>query len=70
MNQATQPGPLLSDDERARRQKAIDYARGSVRLEGFVLDEEAEALFARYVNGEIDRPELDAAVAKLAHSYG
>jgi hypothetical protein len=29
-----------------------------------------EALFASHVNGEIDRPELDAAVAKLAASYG
>jgi hypothetical protein len=42
----------------------------SIRLEGFVLDDAAEALFARYVQGEIDRPELDAAVAKLAASYG
>jgi Antitoxin VbhA len=70
MNQATQPGQPPSDDERARRKKAVDYARGSVRLEGFVLDEVAEALFASYVNGEIDRPELDAAVAQLDASYG
>jgi hypothetical protein len=70
MTQATQPGPLPSDDERARRQKTIDYARGSVRLDGFVLNEEAEALLARDVNGEMNRPELAAAVAKLATSYG
>jgi hypothetical protein len=70
MNQTTQPGQPLSAEERARRQKAIDYARGSVRLEGFILDDAAEALFARYVEGEIDRPALDAAVAKLAASYG
>jgi hypothetical protein len=70
MKQATQPGQPLSDDERARRKKAVDYARGSIRLEGFVLEEEAEAPFASYVNGEIDRPEHDAAVAKLAASYG
>jgi hypothetical protein len=70
MTQATRVTHPLSEEERARRKKAIDYARGSVRLEGFVLDEQAEALFARYVNGEIDRPELDAAVAKLAASYG
>ncbi len=70
MTQAIHAAHPISEEERARRKKAIDYARGSVRLEGFVLDEQAEALFARYVNGEIDRPELDAAVAKLAASYG
>jgi hypothetical protein len=70
MTEATRPGPSLSADERARRKKAIDYARGSVRLEGSILDDRAEALFGRYVNGEIDRSELDAAVAELAASYG
>ncbi len=67
---APTPKPSISDDERRRREKAVAYARGSVRLEGFILDDAAEALFARYVQGEIDRPELDAAVAKLAASYG
>jgi hypothetical protein len=70
MTQASHVAHPLSDEERARRKKAINYARGSLRLEGFVLDEKAEPLFSRYVNGEIDRPELDAAVAKLAASYG
>ncbi|WP_158744933.1 antitoxin VbhA family protein [Acidisphaera sp. L21] len=70
MNQTKQQGRPLSAGERARRKKAIDYARGSVRLEGFVLDDAAEALFACYVQGEIDRRELDAAVAGLAASYG
>jgi hypothetical protein len=70
MTEATRPGPPLCPDERARRKKAIDYARGRVRLEGFILDDWVEALFARYVNGEIDRSELDAVVADLAASYG
>ena len=70
MTEATRPGPPLSVDERARRKKAIDYARGRVRLEGFILDDWVEALFARYVNGEIDRHGLDAAVADLAVAYG
>jgi Antitoxin VbhA len=70
MTKATRPGPPLCPDERTRRKKAIDYARGSVRLEGFILDDRAEALFARYVNSEIDRHGLDAAVADLAVAYG
>ena len=56
----------LSPEERARRQKAVDFARGSVRLEGFVLDDAAERLFARYVAGALSREELNAEVLKLA----
>jgi hypothetical protein len=70
MTEATRLGQPLSADERTRRKEGIDYARGSVRLEGFIFDDRAEALFGRYVNGEIDRTELDAAVAELAASYG
>jgi hypothetical protein len=70
MTEATRLGRPLSADERTRRKKAIDYARGRVRLEGFILDDRAEALFARYVNDEIDRPELDAAIAGPATSHG
>lgn len=58
---ATQP---ISDDERARRQKAVDYARGSVRLEGFVLDADIEALNQRYVNGELTSEQLTAAIKR------
>jgi hypothetical protein len=36
---------MITEAERTRPQKAIDYARGSLRLEGFVLDETSEALF-------------------------
>jgi tellurite resistance protein len=61
-----------TDDEQAqaKRRNAIDFARASVALEGFVLDDEAEALFARYVGGELSRDELNAAVLSLAASYG
>ncbi len=61
---------LISEDERARRKAAVDTGRGSVRLEGFILDEQAEALFARYVDGELDNAELNEAVLKLGASYG
>ena len=62
MDQVTPSARIISDDERRRRQKAIDYARGSVRLEGFTLDPDIEALNQRYVDGELTRAELTAAI--------
>jgi hypothetical protein len=59
------PNVRITEDERARRKVAIDYARGSVRLEGFVVSAEIEAINLRYINGEITRAELTAAV--LSH---
>lgn len=35
----------ISELERQRRQKAVNAARASVRLEGFILNEKAEKLF-------------------------
>ena len=55
----------LSPDEHARRQAALDWARHNIWLSGFTLDEDAEALFARYVRGEITREELNAAVLAM-----
>ena len=43
--------------ERETRLAALNFARGSVRLEGFVLSREAEAIHQRYVNGEISAQE-------------
>ncbi len=62
MDQAAQATRTISDGERQRRQKAVDYARGSVRLEGFVLDDDINALNQRYVNGELTSEELTAAI--------
>ena len=59
------PQADISAEERARRKAAIDYARGSVRLEGFVVSPEVEAMNRRYSDGEITRAELTAAI--LAH---
>jgi hypothetical protein len=52
----------ISDEERARRKAAIDYARGSVRLEGFVVSDRAEELNRRYINGEITSAEHSTAI--------
>ena len=62
---ATRPQTGISAAERARRQKAIDYGRASVRLEGFILSPAAEEMNRRYIDGELTRAELTAAV--LAH---
>jgi hypothetical protein len=66
MDQLTPVAPLISAEESARRKAAIDYARGSVRLEGFVLDAEVERLNQRYITGEISGDEHSAAIR---HKY-
>ena len=56
--------PELSDEERGRRQYAVDFARGSVQLSGGEPGPEAEALARRYVEGELSlREYVDAGVA-------
>jgi hypothetical protein len=47
----------ISNEERARRREAVDYAIASVGLEGFVLPIEEKLNAERYVNGEIDLDE-------------
>ena len=54
----------ISDEERRSRQKAVDYARGSVRLEGFILGPDIDALNQRYVEGELTSDELTAAILR------
>jgi len=54
--------PLISEQEKARRKEAIDYARGSVMLEGVVLSDEIEELNQRYINGELTSKEHSIAV--------
>jgi hypothetical protein len=59
---AVRPETNITPEERARRKAAIDYARGSVRLEGLVMSDYAEELNRRYVNGEITSDERSAAI--------
>ncbi len=60
----------ISADDRAQRQKAVETARRSIRLEGLQVGSEGEALFDRYIAGELTRPELDNAVLALAARGG
>lgn len=64
MTNTQPPEQPISDAERARRKKAVDYGRGSVRLEGFVLSPEIEELNRRYVKGELSSEQLTAAILK------
>jgi hypothetical protein len=57
----------ISSEERERRRAAVDYARGSVRLEGLVVTDHAEELNRRYIEGEITSTELTAAILANPH---
>jgi len=46
--------PLISDEEKAKRKKTVDFAEGSSRLEGVILPPEIKALNQQYINGEIN----------------
>lgn len=46
--------PTITATESAKRQAAIDFARGSVRLEGVVLSPEIERINQQYIDGQID----------------
>ncbi|PNY79213.1 antitoxin VbhA family protein [Deinococcus koreensis] len=62
--------PKITPQERARRQDAVKAGRSSVRLEGFVLDETVEAIYARFVEGELELPEMIAQVRAHAGLAG
>ena len=48
----------ITDAERRKRQKAADFARAFVGLEGFKISEEVEQQTARFIAGEIDLVEF------------
>ena len=54
MSKYTTTAAPITDDERRKRQEAVNYARASVGLEGFKPSEAGEQRAARFVAGEID----------------
>lgn len=54
--------PTTDDQARAARQKAIDFARASVALEGFTLSPEVEAINRRFIDGELTGDEHVSAI--------
>jgi hypothetical protein len=65
MDQITPYNLLISPEESAARKAATDYARGSLRLEGFHLPPEAEEITRQYVTGEISLEEHTTALGRL-----
>jgi len=57
--------PRISAEERAKRQRAVDFARGSVRFEKFVLGPEVEELNCRFIEGELTSEEHVAETLRL-----
>jgi type 1 glutamine amidotransferase len=57
------PQDKISAEEKQRRKAAVDYARGSARLEGFVSSPFAEQMYERFINGEITAKELSAKIS-------
>ena len=58
MSKNTTTAAPITDDERRKRQEAVNYARASVGLEGFKISEEVEQQTARFIAGEIDLAEF------------
>ena len=58
MKDTVRPYLLISEEEKAKRKKGVDYARASVMLEGGILYSEIEALSQKYVNGELTQEEF------------
>lgn len=48
---------LISPEESAKRKYAVDFARGSVRLEGIFLTPEIEEINQQYIHGHITSQE-------------
>lgn len=58
------------EEEHRRRKAAVDYARGSVRLEGFTVTPQAEAIYASYVAGALDEAGMMSAITALHRQEG
>jgi hypothetical protein len=54
MSKESQATALITDAERRKRQKAVNFTRASVGLEGLKPSEADEQQAARFVAGKID----------------
>ncbi len=55
----------IDEGVRSKRIAALNYARGSVRLEGFILTDEAEAIHQQYIDGKITSEERIEAIIRM-----
>ena len=49
--------PTITAAEQAKRQSEVDFAKGSVRLEGVILTPEIDRINQDYISGLIDSRE-------------
>jgi hypothetical protein len=69
MSDSLDTTPQISADERAKRQRAIDFARGSVRFEGLIPSPEGEQINQRFISGKITIQEALAEVETLGSQH-
>jgi hypothetical protein len=50
--------PLISAEERQKRQEAVDFANANIGLDGLKVSPEAEQRQRQFVNGEISLEQL------------
>ena len=56
---------------RAQREREVEYALASVRMEGLEPSQEAKDIFQQYVDGEVTMEEMGRAVDQLLdRNYG
>ncbi|MBD4574835.1 MAG: antitoxin VbhA family protein [Xanthomonas perforans] len=56
-----------SEDELRLRREAVEYAHGSVALEGFAVSRAAQDLAQRFMRGEISKEEFMAPSFDVVH---
>ena len=61
--------PPISEEEKTRRKENIDFALGSVMLEGYTPRPEIEELMQRYINGELTSEEFSEAGRAETYRY-
>lgn len=65
MSDGLDTSPRISAEKRAKRQRAADFTRGSVRSEGFILGPEVEEMNRRFIDGEVTSDEHVAETRRL-----
>ena len=56
---------MITEEEKARRRKSINYAKASMALSGIVMPDELLQLADEYVEGKYTREEFDAKYAEV-----
>lgn len=58
------PNTVVPSLDVEQRQRDVENTLGSLRIEGFELDEAARALLARYIAGEITLEDVGAVLTR------